>query len=176
MKKFNRAGGKSDRDAFLERIEIVSESGCWVWLGVLTEYGYGRFKPTGGKLVRAHRYAYEVFVGPIPAGMDVCHSCDVRCCVNPAHLWLGSRGDNNRDREAKGRGDQPHGSCHPRAKLTEDEAREIFSSPLPSRAAASVFGVLQKTVLNIRHRKNWTRATQNLGAAKLSSPRQREAG
>lgn|SRR3990167_3137602 len=61
----------------------VTESGCWLWEGVVTDKGYGRIGP-----IRAHRVAYTLFTGEIPDGMTVDHLCHVRCCVNPDHLRL----------------------------------------------------------------------------------------
>lgn len=64
--------------------------GCWHWLSTLTESGYGLFgesRETGGSvLVRAHRYSYEMYVGPIPEGLELDHLCRMRACVNPEHL------------------------------------------------------------------------------------------
>ena len=79
---------------------------CWMWSAALNRQGYGQFHDRVGgglKMVRAHRYSYEVFVGPVPEGEFVCHSCDVRDCVNPDHLWTGTAADNNRDMMEKGR-------------------------------------------------------------------------
>lgn len=77
--------------------------GCWLWTGRLSVVGYGQIKQHY-QTRHAHRVSYELNIGPIPPGLVVCHTCDVRACVNPDHLWLGTFGDNNRDREAKGRG------------------------------------------------------------------------
>lgn len=63
----------------------VAESGCWQWTGALRGSGYGGF-PDGRKTYRAHRWAYEHFVGPIPEGLELDHLCRNKLCVNPAHL------------------------------------------------------------------------------------------
>lgn len=76
--------------------------GCWFWLGPLYPKGYGSFWYQG-RNVGAHRAAYELFVGPVPPGLSVCHRCDVPCCVNPEHLFLGTARDNLLDASAKGR-------------------------------------------------------------------------
>lgn len=75
---------------------------CWLWLGRPTPRGYGQHR-WEGKMMRAHRVAWLVSVGPIPAGLFVLHHCDNPPCVNPAHLWLGTHDDNMRDRQEKGR-------------------------------------------------------------------------
>lgn len=76
---------------------------CLIWIGAIDkETGYGRFK-LDGKAEMAHRASHLLFKGPIPDGLLVCHECDVRPCVEPAHLWPGTHGDNAQDCAAKGR-------------------------------------------------------------------------
>lgn len=85
---------------FLEKVDFGP--GCWRWVGAKMWKGYGAIG-VGRFVLRAHRVAWMLFVGPIPKGMWVLHRCDARDCVRPAHLFLGTAGDNSLDMSAKGR-------------------------------------------------------------------------
>lgn len=152
-----------------ERMEAFTQRGadcdCWEWAGTIDKDGYGR---VGGReefaKLRAHRVAYEIARGDIPSGLYVCHSCDNRRCVNPAHLWLGTCKENLADMVAKGRGGKngrpgSHsvGSENPNAKLSADVVREIRASrPQHSlREMAKRYGITKSSVCDIVSRRSW---------------------
>lgn len=91
-------------DGLMERFwsKVTKTSSCWVWTGCTGDSGYGHIK-VDGRVIAAHRIAYEISNGPIPEGLCVCHSCDVRRCVNADHMYLGTHTENIADRVAKGR-------------------------------------------------------------------------
>jgi hypothetical protein len=88
-------------EKMMSRVE-VHESGCWLWTGAKSN-GYGTISWDYGKTLLVHRVSYEFHKGPIPKGLFVMYSCDVRNCVNPDHLRAGTNQDNVRDMVAKGR-------------------------------------------------------------------------
>jgi HNH endonuclease len=106
------------------RVAIGGPDECWPWLGSTRGRGYGDFK-IGGHHVVAHRLAFELATGTDPGDLLVCHTCDNPPCCNPAHLFLGTVADNNRDKQHKGRQTRLLGSRNPNAKLSEADVREI---------------------------------------------------
>jgi hypothetical protein len=85
-------------ERFEAKVEPVTESGCWIWTAALGATGYGRFHlGVRGRPIEAHRAAWEIYRGPIPRDGLVLHKCDVRACVNPAHLYIGNKSDNITD-------------------------------------------------------------------------------
>jgi HNH endonuclease len=96
-------------ESFWGRV-VKADNGCWNWVGAIqTTTGYGAVLMRGVR--GAHRISWTLAHGAIPAGLYVCHHCDNRICVNPAHLFLGTHQDNMRDMRLKGRGGVPLKQC-----------------------------------------------------------------
>jgi len=129
-------------------------SGCFLWLGPVDRNGYG-IMWANGRSRSTHRIAYELRHGPIQGFWCVCHSCDVPCCCNPDHLFLGTYDDNNQDRVKKGRGGATRGSGHYAAKLTEHQVREIRAAKGSQQSIADRYGVYQTLVSKIKRRVTW---------------------
>ena len=134
-----------------------SEGGCWLWTAGKRD-GYGRFS-VEGRVLSAHRFARELLVGPIPEGLCCLHKCDTPACVNPDHLFLGTREDNMADRAAKGRG--ARGENHGRAKLTEAQVLEIRTvyalGSICQRQIGWWYGVAQATIADVLRGDTWVR-------------------
>lgn len=132
-------------------------TGCWNWHGSINAYGYGRML-LSGKEAKAHRIAWEKAYGPIPSGLCVLHTCDNRRCVNPEHLFLGTKGDNNSDRKVKGRNADRRGEKNPLAKLGWPQVRAIRNlsqSGTKNKMLVKVFGVSEATVRSVISHKTW---------------------
>ena len=130
---------------------------CWQWTGCKCNQGYGLFS-LNSQTIGAHRFSYGLHKGEIPEGMCVCHRCDNQECTNPNHLWLGTDGDNTRDKESKGRGKQPKGEKHGMSKLTESAVlriRELVEMGLTNRQVAMEFNIHRYSVDRIISRKTW---------------------
>jgi hypothetical protein len=129
--------------------------GCWVWLLSKNRHGYGKVANGRGGWMLAHRLAWQLEHGAIPEGMCVCHSCDNRACVNPAHLFLGTHDDNMLDMRLKGRAVGMAGERNARAKLNSNDVRLIRASKETSRVLADLLGVSRAMVCRIRRGNAW---------------------
>jgi hypothetical protein len=152
------------RDSYL----IHPRTGCCIWQRDKAKNGYGRICVDGVRHY-AHRFAWLFLVGPIPDGMQVCHTCDNKLCVNPSHLFLGTMDENMADKMWKGRQSKGEtrrevmrkvarrGETHPRALLTAEQANEIRNADrgITHRDLAKEFGVSVSCVQQIRVGRNW---------------------
>ncbi len=151
--------------------KVARSGGCWLWTGARLRQGYGVFQ-VAGNAVKAHRFSYAVAYGAIPADMCVCHHCDTPACVRPDHLFLGTHGDNARDRDEKGRGatgarngsralpERLHrGSSVKSAKLTEERVSEIrrryAAGERDRKALGREFDVTELTIGRVLNRTTW---------------------
>lgn len=137
----------------------VTESGCWLWTGAVAKCrngDYGLLTWFGGKMRLAHRVSYELFKGPIN---DLCvlHKCDTPLCVNPDHMFLGTRKDNIDDMLRKGRRTYKSGADARTAKLTESQVREIRSlkDQFSTRQLAKMFGIGSSAMHKITSGRSW---------------------
>lgn len=143
--------------------KLNERTGCWEWQGS-KRGGYGRMivgSRTDGtrRSESAHRVSYTIYHGEIPEGMEVCHKCDNPCCVNPDHLFAGTRKENMEDRESKGRNITFTGEEQPRAKLTKKTVKaarqERAQYGTPYSELAKKYGVSKKTMQNAIKGVTW---------------------
>lgn len=127
--------------------------GCWIWTAA-TRNGYGAIK-YAGKMLRAHRSAYELYSGTIPDGLLVRHECDNRLCVNPDHLLLGSHANNMQDMVDRGRTPNRKGANNGQSKLTNEQVLAIRSDARSQRKIAMDYGIDHTTVCDIKREKSW---------------------
>lgn len=141
---------------FWNKVQIGKPDECWAWLGCVADPGYGRTGMPGvRKIYGAHRVAWHLGTGrPISetTGRDVCHTCDNRRCVNPSHLFLGTRTDNMRDASRKGRVVVPalRGEYHAHSKLTDHLVSEMRNSGETNAYWARELGMNPSTIRRAR--------------------------
>jgi hypothetical protein len=151
----------SANDYFFTRIAFGA-SECWYWTGHIDDLGYGTNAARHLGEVKAHRFAYRLFKGEIPPGQIVMHSCDVRSCVNAAHLSLGTQQENIADMNRKGRGKPPSprsGEANPRSKLTYaavGEIRALVASGAAQIELAHRYQVSPMTISRAVRGESWS--------------------
>jgi|LGVE01.1.fsa_nt_gb hypothetical protein len=149
--EFTKVETGTPEERFWAHVKKGGANDCWLF-DILDGKGYG-IHSIGNKGVRAHRFAYELLVGPIPDGLVVRHRCRSKNCVNPKHLEVGTQKDNALDRLRDGtetRGEAVHNS-----KLTEAAVLEIKRSSLPGYRLAEKYGVTSGAIYAVLSGKNW---------------------
>lgn len=183
-----RSGKGADRelDRFKSKYRVDEATGCWLWTASTVPsprgpgFERGQFS-IAGKPILAHRASYLMFKGEIPEGLEVCHRCDVPRCVNPDHLFVGTRSDNMQDMLAKGRSNAQRnpggaraagvkgglmntwakGERHGRAKLTAEDVTAIRTLIGERRRLVDIaaqFGVHVETIGRIKRGELWKQA------------------
>lgn len=153
---------RSEADRFWAKVRPEPGDACWLWTASTNAHGYGKFGttylgPGTSKTIAAHRWSWEFNNGPVPDGLGVLHKCDVRLCVNPAHLFLGTNGDNNRDAQVKGRTQQ--GERHYAAKLDAASVAAVrvryAAGDVSQTQLAAEYGVTQGAIGMALRLKTW---------------------
>jgi Autographiviridae endonuclease len=155
--------GMDRQQRFEAKFTVNEENGCWEWAGAKAR-GYGIFDGQG-----AHRMALRIYQGLEPGGLHVCHKCDNRACVNPAHLFTGTRSDNMRDMVSKGRMNPSQiaglltmgrrfkpGNVPKNRRLSPEDVETIRASrDVPYRELCERFKVCKQTVHKIWKGTRW---------------------
>lgn len=143
-------------------IHPVLGTACWLWTGAKDKHGYGSIGSGGhrGPTLKAARVSWEIQIGPIPNGIEVCHHCDVPSCVRPDHLFLGTHTDNMQDAATKGRshGNGLLGESIGNAIFTENQIRSIRSlhaSGIGVREIGRKYGTSHTNIGFIIQRRTW---------------------
>jgi hypothetical protein len=147
---------KTDLERFMEKVDIGE---CWLWTASKYHHGYGCFH-FRGRMWQAHRVAWILYESEIPDGLYVLHRCNVKSCVRPSHLYLGSQDDNMKDAVRAGvmKGRRvPQGSEHGMSKLSDADVLEIRRRhpSTPATELAREFDVSWGMIYRILRRSSW---------------------
>lgn len=148
---------KKTKEEFWDRLDKPGgESGCWNYVCMnYDKDGYAQIMYRG-ESYRAHRFAWKLANGNIPAGMHVLHECDNPKCCNPGHLFIGTQQDNMADRNKKGR--QAFGTSVNTAVLTERdvvEIRKMLDDGIRQADIAKIYEVHRSTIYLVKNGRNW---------------------
>jgi len=151
----NRQKFCSEPCSFLGRVKrgIIDE--CWPWTAGTFRNGYGQFIRSNGSHITASRFAWIFAHGEIPDSICVLHKCDNPVCCNPDHLFLGTRGDNNRDAISKGRWNPPRGESHGRSIINEDLVLKIRDDTGSAAQLGRKYALDAAHVWKIRAQRLW---------------------
>ena len=141
---------------FFEKIERIPETGCWIWMSSLDAYGYGALG-VNSRPVKAHRFSWKIHFGD-PGHWHVLHRCDIPCCVNPNHLFLGLHDINMADMREKGRAKGHPGEDNVKAKLSREQVevvRDLLSKGHSCNSIAKSLGVVHSTISRIKRGEGW---------------------
>ena len=161
-------------ERFWNKVNKKNDDECWEWTANTLARGYGRIC-INNKMYLAHRVSWVIHNGAIPDhnsyhGICVCHTCDNPCCVNPAHLFLGTNKENLQDMQKKGRLVNHKGEKHGSHKLTEKEVIEIREKYIPYKYTqsklAKEYGVTQVEIYYILKYITW----KHIHAIKANPP------
>jgi predicted DNA-binding protein YlxM (UPF0122 family) len=155
---------------------VAGPNGCWIWTGGRGASGYG-YLLFDGEQMGVHRASHEAYIGPIPEGLSVLHSCNVRLCFHPAHLRAGTEQDNADDRVRSGRTSHfgLHGEESGKAILTEEAIRQIkelyLTGDYSFREIAFRFGVTKSAIQVILRGRGWVHSLSDNEASALTARR-----
>ena len=137
----------------LKRIRL-DVNGCWIWDNGKDRDGYGLLIHRKKKK-KVHRVTYMLWVGRIPKGLSIRHTCDVTRCCNPEHLLIGTHTDNMKDMYDRGRAVDLRGEGNPMSKLTDKAIRHIRNSDLLQRELGEIYSVSNSLVSMVQRGKIW---------------------
>lgn len=140
---------------FWSKVDIKDLFGCWEFQGSITEWGYGQIK-SNGKMIKAHRFAWEFVFGKIPKGMQINHKCNNRRCCNVSHLYLGTAQQNVDDMTLAGR--QARGEKHGKSRFTNSDIiniRKLNNDGYSKIEISEIYKTSASNIGSICRRKTW---------------------